>query len=87
MEVSPPPILGWRLKPQLSQQLADRPMEINNRVLRLGKIVPEAAKVLPLVHKLNKPWISQHTLQLAKDKREMKQQRQCLAQKDVCVIK
>jgi len=62
------------LADQLSQPLADQPMEINNRVLRLGKIITEAAKVLPVVHKPNKPWISRHTLQLVKDKREMKQQ-------------
>jgi len=60
---------------QLSQQQANQPMEINNRVLRLGKIITEAETVLLVVHQPNKPCISPHTQQMAKNKREMKQRR------------
>jgi len=66
-------------KNKVEQGLADvqgQPAELNDRVQRLNEILQQAVReVLPTSCKPNKPWITEHTLQLAKKKREMKQRR------------
>lgn len=73
-------------KNKVEQGLTDtqvQPAELNDRVLRLNEILQQAVKeVLPTTCKPNRPWITEHTLQLAKKKREMKQRRQESAERE-----
>lgn len=51
--------------------------DLNGRVIGLNMAIKEAVMVtLPVVNKRNKRWITEHTLEMAKQKREMKQRRQ-----------
>ncbi|XP_016299301.1 uncharacterized protein LOC107656114 [Sinocyclocheilus anshuiensis] len=67
-------------KDKVEQRLANspsQPVELNDRVRQLNEAIQSSVReVLPTVCKQNKPWITEHTLQLAKTKREMKERRQ-----------
>lgn len=77
---------------KVEQRLANlpsQPAELNDRARRLNEAKQSAVReVLPTMCKPNKPWITEHTIQLAKTKREMKQRRQELEvrEKDYRVV-
>ena len=71
---------------KVEQDLTSSPSQITaleDRVQRLNKVLQGAVnKVLPVVCKPNKPWITAYTLQLSEKKREMKQRRQESTEKE-----